>query len=54
MSQGGSSLVANWVIVALLLIVSHHARKPIATVAAIDADSETTQLVKVPALRSSA
>ncbi len=54
MSQGGSSLIANWVIVALLLIVSHHARKPIATVAAIDADSETTQLVKVPALRSSA
>ncbi|MDR1833225.1 MAG: FtsW/RodA/SpoVE family cell cycle protein [Propionibacteriaceae bacterium] len=28
MSQGGSSLVANWATVALLLIVTHHARRP--------------------------
>ncbi|MCW2804498.1 MAG: hypothetical protein QOF52_2781 [Propionibacteriaceae bacterium] len=46
MSQGGSSLIANWVVVALLLLISHHARKPIATVVPVDVDSETTQLVK--------
>lgn len=28
LSYGGSSLVANWIIVALLLIISHRARKP--------------------------
>lgn len=28
MSQGGSSLVANWVIVAIIMIVSHRNRKP--------------------------
>jgi cell division protein FtsW (lipid II flippase) len=46
MSQGGSALIANWVIMGLLLVISHHARKPIATVVDIDADSETTQLVR--------
>lgn len=33
MSQGGSSLVANWIIVAILLIISHRARMPQATTA---------------------
>ncbi len=28
MSQGGSSMVINWVIIAILLVVSHHARRP--------------------------
>ncbi len=28
MSQGGSSMVANWVIIAILLVVSHQARRP--------------------------
>ena len=28
MSQGGSSLVANWIIVAIIMIVSHRNRKP--------------------------
>ena len=49
MSQGGSSLIANWVIVGLLLIISHHARKPVPIVADFDAASETTQLVKAVA-----
>lgn len=28
MSQGGSSLVANWVMIALLLVITHHVRRP--------------------------
>ncbi|PIE20857.1 MAG: cell division protein [Arachnia propionica] len=28
MSQGGSSLVANWIIIGMLLIISHQARQP--------------------------
>jgi cell division protein FtsW (lipid II flippase) len=46
LSQGGSSLVCNWIVVALLLVVSHQARKPVVTVALLDPDAETTQLVK--------
>ncbi len=46
MSQGGSSLICNWIVVGLLLVISHHVRKPIATAAAISADQETTQLVQ--------
>ena len=46
MSQGGSSLVCNWIVVALLLVVSHQARKPVVTVAPLDPDAETTQLVR--------
>lgn len=34
MSQGGSSLVANWMIVAILLIISHRGRMPQAATAA--------------------
>ena len=48
MSQGGSSMVCNWIVVALLLVVSHHVRKPVVTVPA-SADAETTQLVKAGA-----
>ncbi|MEK9736471.1 MAG: FtsW/RodA/SpoVE family cell cycle protein, partial [Candidatus Nanopelagicales bacterium] len=29
LSYGGSSLVANWVIIALLLVISHRARRPV-------------------------
>ena len=49
LSQGGSSLVCNWIVVALLLVVSHQARKPVATVAPLDPDAETTQLVRAVA-----
>ena len=51
MSQGGSSLVANWVLAALLLVISHQARKPIAQVSADPlagqayGDSDTTQVI---------
>jgi cell division protein FtsW (lipid II flippase) len=46
MSQGGSSLVCNWIIAGLLLVISHHTRKPIVTIADINPDQEATQLVR--------
>ena len=49
LSQGGSSLVCNWIVVALLLVVSHQARRPVVTVAPLDPDAETTQLVRAVA-----
>jgi cell division protein FtsW (lipid II flippase) len=48
MSQGGSSLICNWIVVGLLMVISHHARKPIATTMEIDPDSETTQMMARP------
>ena len=50
LSYGGSSLVANWVIIALLLRISDQARRPIPDLSGPDdtsADSETTQVVRV-------
>jgi cell division protein FtsW (lipid II flippase) len=50
LSYGGSSLVANWVIVALLLRVSDQARRPAPRLEPVDdsgADSESTQVVKL-------
>lgn len=37
MSQGGSSLVANWIIIGIIMVVSHRARKPAAPVDAVTA-----------------
>lgn len=46
MSQGGSSLVANWVLMGLLMVISHQARKPVAKVTTDpQLDSETTQVI---------
>lgn len=50
LSYGGSSLVANWVVVALLLRVSDQARRPAPRLDPVDdsvADSESTQVVKL-------
>jgi cell division protein FtsW (lipid II flippase) len=48
LSAGGSSLVANWVIVALLLRVSDQARRPPPEVlAADDEDADSTQVVRL-------
>ena len=38
MSAGGSSLLSNWIIVAILLAISHSARRPVATGPATDED----------------
>lgn len=49
LSYGGSSLVANWVIIAILLRVSDQARRPLPdlTPAQQDPDMDETQIVKV-------
>jgi len=49
MSQGGSSMVANWVVVGLLLVVSHQVRKPVATGAELAITDDSTQLIPAPA-----
>jgi len=49
MSQGGSSLVANWAMVGLLLVITHQVRRPqaIAPQAEQWLGAETTQLIRV-------
>jgi cell division protein FtsW (lipid II flippase) len=46
LSYGGSSLVANWVIVAILLRISDAARAPVPDLSAFE-DSETTAVIKL-------
>lgn len=48
LSQGGSSLVCNWILVALLLVISHQFRKPVARAIEVDQDAESTQLIAMP------
>lgn len=46
MSQGGSSLVANWAIVGLLLVISYQGRRPIAvTTDSPSFSGDTTQII---------
>ena len=50
MSQGGSSLIANWIIVAGLLLISHQARRPSAPqpapVVLADLADDRTEVIK--------
>lgn len=48
MSQGGSSMIVNWMIAALLLVISHQVRKPVATTTELDMADDSTQLISVP------
>ena len=48
MSQGGTSMVVNWVIVALLLVISHQVRKPVAAAEELSIADDSTQLISVP------
>ncbi len=45
LSQGGSSLICNWILIGLLMVISHQFRKPVATIPEIDPDTERTQLI---------
>jgi cell division protein FtsW (lipid II flippase) len=53
MSQGGSSLVANWVMIGLLLVITHQVRRPAAVIAAMpmaSLEADTTELIDVSSL----
>jgi cell division protein FtsW (lipid II flippase) len=50
LSQGGSSLVANWLLVALLLVITHQIRKPAPELPAqpmVSLAADTTQVIQV-------
>jgi hypothetical protein len=51
MSQGGSSMVANWLVMAIMLLVSHDARRPVAAMVdgpdVASLSSEATQVIPV-------
>lgn len=51
MSQGGSSMVSNWVIIGLLLVISHQVRKPAAVAEDTGWDEDKTQVIHLSGSR---
>ena len=51
MSQGGSSMVSNWVIIGLLLVISHQVRKPAAVAEDVAWDQDKTQVIHLSGSR---
>lgn len=51
MSQGGSSMVSNWVIIGLLLVISHQVRKPAAIAEDVAWDQDKTQVIHLSGSR---
>jgi cell division protein FtsW (lipid II flippase) len=50
MSQGGSSLLANWLVAGLLLVISHQGRKPVEITEpaqVVDLDDEMTSVINL-------
>ncbi|MEL4505566.1 FtsW/RodA/SpoVE family cell cycle protein [Luteococcus sp. H138] len=55
MSQGGSALISNWVIVGILLVISHQARRPGVTAApSTDLSFENEDTLQIPISRGQA
>ncbi|GAA1394022.1 FtsW/RodA/SpoVE family cell cycle protein [Luteococcus peritonei] len=55
MSQGGSSMISNWVIVAVLLVISHQARRPpVAAAAPVEAHLQDEDTMVIPVVRGQA
>lgn len=53
MSQGGSAMISNWVIVGILLVVSHQARRPGPTeLPSTDASFENEDTLPIPVVRA--
>ena len=51
LSRGGSSLIANWVIVAMLMVVSHQARRPVVAFEPfVDLETEQTGVIDMDGL----
>jgi cell division protein FtsW (lipid II flippase) len=48
LAQGGSSVVMNWAVIALLLRISDQTRRPAPAVTPVDTDDETQVVKKVP------
>ena len=55
LSRGGSSLVANWAIAAILMVVSHQARRPVVEFEPfVDLDVEQTAVIDLSSLEDGA
>ncbi|WP_420176115.1 FtsW/RodA/SpoVE family cell cycle protein [Luteococcus sp. OSA5] len=53
MSQGGSAMISNWVIVAILLVVSNQARRPSpTTMPSTDARFDNEDTLQIPVVRT--